>query len=78
MDLCVLIMDALINIVIAAVVFGVMLYALFTFQIQPFGLHYIHLMFITLISTVIFALIVNRVFFKKFPEFSLDVFRADA
>jgi len=63
---------------LAAVVFGVMLYALFTFQIQPFGLHYIHLMFITLISTVIFALIVNRVFFKKFPEFSLDVFRADA
>ena len=61
---------------LAAVVFGVFLYALFTFQIQPFGLHYIHLMSITLISTVLFALIVNRVLFNEFPTFSLDVFRA--
>jgi SSS family solute:Na+ symporter len=61
-----------------AVVFGVLLYALFTFQIQPFGLHYIHLMFITLISTVLFALLVNRVLFKEFPQFSLEVFRTKA
>ncbi len=63
---------------LAAVIFGVLLYALFEFVIQPFGLHYIHLMFITLVSTVMFALIVNRIFFKEFPEFSLDVFRAKA
>ncbi|MEO0368142.1 MAG: SLC5 family protein [Pseudomonadota bacterium] len=58
-----------------AVVFGVALYALFTFVIQPFDLHYIHLMFITLISTVLFALVVNTVVFKTTPEFSLEVFR---
>ncbi len=61
---------------LVAVVFGVFLYALLSMVIKPFGLHYIHLMFITLVSTVLFALLVNRVFFKEFPEFSLEVFRA--
>jgi SSS family solute:Na+ symporter len=32
--------------------FGVALYAVFTFAWQPFGLHYIHLMFATLVATV--------------------------
>ena len=44
---------------IAAVVFGVALYAVFTFLWEP--LHYIHLMLITLIASISFSLVVNRV-----------------
>ena len=36
----------------AGLAFGVALYAVFTFAWQPFGLHYIHLMAITLASTI--------------------------
>jgi SSS family solute:Na+ symporter len=45
------------------VVFGVGLYAVFTFVWTP--LHYIHLMLITLITCVAFALSVNRLLFGK-------------
>ncbi len=45
------------------VVFGVGLYAVFTFVWTP--LHYIHLMLITLIACVAFALSVNRLLFGK-------------
>jgi SSS family solute:Na+ symporter len=54
---------------IAAVFFGVLLYGSLSFEFSPFhapfGLHYIHLMFITLISCVSFALLVNRFIFKN-------------
>ena len=50
---------------ILAVVFGVCLYAIFTFVKAPFGLHYIHLMCITLIASVLAGLIMNRVIFGK-------------
>lgn len=50
---------------IGAVVFGIMLYAYFTFVHAPFGLHYIHLMFVTLWSSIGFSLAVNRVVFKN-------------
>lgn len=36
----------------SGLVFGVALYAVFTFAWQPFGLHYIHLMFATLMATL--------------------------
>lgn len=48
---------------IAGVVWGVALYGLYTFQLQPAGivtLHYIHFMVITLATSVIAALAVNR------------------
>lgn len=45
---------------IAAVVFGVALYGGFTFIAAPFGLHYIHLMLVTLIATIGFGLLLNR------------------
>lgn len=41
-------------------VFGAVLYAIFTFVWTP--LHYIHLMFITMVSTIGFTLIINRFF----------------
>ena len=54
---------------IAAVFFGVLLYGSLSFEFSPFhapfGLHYIHLMFVTLISCVSFALLVNRFVFKN-------------
>lgn len=50
---------------IAAVLFGIALYATFTFVHAPFGLHYIHLMFVTLWSSIGFSLAVNRVVFGK-------------
>jgi solute:Na+ symporter, SSS family len=63
---------------IAGVVFGIILYALFTFEAPnglnplyaPFGLHYIHLMFVTLWTTVAFALGVNRFAFGGRASFS--------
>lgn len=48
---------------IAGVVWGVTLYGLFTFELQPAGIitmHYIHFMVITLVTSVIAALAVNR------------------
>ncbi len=54
---------------IAGVVFGVLLYAFFTFVYAPFALHYIHLMLVTLILTVGFALIVNRLIFGRTARF---------
>ena len=54
---------------IAAVFFGVLLYGSLSFEFSPFhapfGLHYIHLMFVTLISCVSFALFINRFVFKN-------------
>lgn len=54
---------------IAAVLFGVALYAYFTFVNAPFELHYIHLMFVTLISSICVALAVNKLVFKNSIEF---------
>jgi len=54
---------------IGGVVFGILLYAFFTFVHAPFGLHYIHLMFVTLVTTIAFALVVNRLLFKKHAVF---------
>ena len=48
---------------IAGVVWGVALYGLYTFRLQPDGiitLHYIHFMVITLVTSVTAALAVNR------------------
>lgn len=57
------------NAAITAVVSGVILYGLLSFEFSPihapFGLHYIHLMFITLISCVVIALTVNKLIFKQ-------------
>lgn len=50
---------------IAAVLFGILLYAFFTFVHAPFGLHYIHLMFATLWLSIGFSLSVNRLVFGK-------------
>jgi solute:Na+ symporter, SSS family len=50
---------------IAGVVFGIALYAFFTFVHAPFGLHYIHLMLVTLVATVTFALALNRFGFGR-------------
>lgn len=54
---------------VGAVVLGVMLYAILTFWVTPFNLHYIHLMFITLCASVMFALAINRVVFARNVEF---------
>lgn len=51
---------------IIGVIFGVGLYSVFTFVWTP--LHYIHLMFITLWTTVGFELLLNRVIFNKRAE----------
>jgi SSS family solute:Na+ symporter len=53
---------------IAAVVFGVGLYAFFSFVHAPFGLHYIHLMLVTLVCCIALALVLNRVVFKQKAE----------
>ncbi|WP_371194833.1 SLC5 family protein [Glaciecola sp. SC05] len=59
---------------IAAVIFGVFLYGAMSFEFspihQPFGLHYIHLMFITLVSCVCVALLINKVVFKQSASLS--------
>lgn len=55
---------------VLGVLFGVGLYAIFTFVWTP--LHYIHLMFITLWLTVGFALTVNRVVFGRKATFILS------
>jgi SSS family solute:Na+ symporter len=48
---------------IVGLIFGIGLYAFFTFAWTP--IHYIHLMPVTLFATVGFALAVNRVVFGK-------------
>ncbi|ENZ82593.1 MULTISPECIES: SLC5 family protein [Caulobacter] len=54
---------------IAGLIFGVALYAVFSFAWTP--LHYIHMMFITLWTTVAFSLSLNRWVFGKRAEFIL-------
>jgi SSS family solute:Na+ symporter len=56
---------------IIAVVFGVGLYAIFTFLWTP--LHYIHLMFLTLISSLSVSLLVNRLVFGRHARFELPM-----
>ena len=51
---------------ILAVVFGVSLYAFFTFVWTP--LHYIHLMFVTLISCVVVAIAASQLLFGTRPS----------
>lgn len=54
-----------------SVIFGVVLYALLSFEFSPihapFGLHYIHLMFVTLLSCVTLSLLINWVVYKQRP-----------
>jgi SSS family solute:Na+ symporter len=56
-----------------SVIFGVILYFLLSFEVspffQPFGLHFIHLMFITLVSCLTLALLLNWALFGQKPEF---------
>ncbi len=52
---------------ILAVIFGVGLYAIFSFVWVP--AHYIHMMAVTLISSVLFALLVSRFVFGTRPSF---------
>jgi SSS family solute:Na+ symporter len=49
--------------VIGAVIFGTLLYGFFTFGWTP--VHYIHLMLVTLIACIAFALTVNRLVFGR-------------
>jgi SSS family solute:Na+ symporter len=57
---------------IAAVLFGVFLYGSLSFEFSPFhapfGLHYIHLMFVTLVSCVSMALLINKVVYSQNAE----------
>jgi SSS family solute:Na+ symporter len=53
-----------------ALLFGVALYAVFTFVWTP--LHYLHLMFITLVSTIAFALIGSRLMRRTSPALAVD------
>jgi len=48
---------------IAAVIFGTLLYAFFTFVWMP--IHYIHMMLVTLVTCVVAALLINRVVFGQ-------------
>lgn len=50
-----------------SVVSGTVLYGIFSFAWSPF--HYIHLMFITLIFCVVWALVINKLMFGKSAEF---------
>lgn len=62
------------NAAIIAVFFGVLLYGAMSFEFSPFyapfGLHYIHLMFITLVSCVALALLINKFIFKQKTQLS--------
>jgi SSS family solute:Na+ symporter len=56
----------------AGVLWGVALYALYSFALQPAGivtLHYIDFMVITLVSSVLFALAVNRFVLGRHAQF---------
>ena len=56
---------------IFAVVLGVSLYGFLSFyEPKPINLHYIHLMFITLLTCVFSSLILNRLVFGRKAEFS--------
>jgi SSS family solute:Na+ symporter len=55
------------NAAIAAVIFGVMLYAFFTWVWMP--IHYIHMMLFTLIACIGFALVLNKLIFGNKAEF---------
>ena len=56
---------------IFSVIFGVILYALLSFEWSPiyalFGLHYIHLMFFTLVSCISAALLLNWMLYGQKP-----------
>ncbi len=54
---------------ISAVVFGVLLYASFIYKFN--FAHFIHMMAVTLVVTIMFALIVNRFVFGRSAEFTL-------
>ncbi|MBT8092793.1 MAG: SLC5 family protein [Gammaproteobacteria bacterium] len=54
---------------IAAVIFGVLLYGFFSFVWNP--IHYIHLMFITLLCCVMFAVAISKWIFGTSPELRL-------
>ncbi|TDF39334.1 SLC5 family protein [Alteromonadaceae bacterium M269] len=58
---------------ISAVLFGVSIYAYFIFVHAPFGLHSIHLMFVTLVLSITVALTINRVVFKNGIELAEGV-----
>lgn len=66
---------------IFSVVFGVILYASLTFETSPLyaqqQLHFIHLMFITLLTCISLALMLNWLFYKQPPQISLEAFRED-
>lgn len=55
------------NAAIAAVIFGVALYAFFTWHWMP--IHYIHMMVVTLAACIGFALLLNKVIFGNKAEF---------
>jgi SSS family solute:Na+ symporter len=57
------------NAAIIAVIFGTLLYTFFTFVWMP--IHYIHMMFITLIVCVSLALLVNRFIFGQKAKLAL-------
>lgn len=59
---------------IAGVIWGVLLYGVFTFQLQPAGIitmHYIDFMVVTLVTSVIAALAVNRFALGNRAEFNV-------
>jgi SSS family solute:Na+ symporter len=64
---------------IAGVVWGVSLYGAFSFWLEPAGLipmHYIDFMVVTLVTSIIAALVFNRAVFGKRAEFlGLSAFR---
>lgn len=55
------------NAAIAAVIFGVLLYAFFTWVWMP--IHYIHMMVVTLAACIGFALLLNKVIYRNKAEF---------
>ena len=55
-----------------AVVLGVALYAFFSFVWAP--LHYIHMMFFTVIFCVVSALLVSRFLFGTTPQWAPAIF----
>lgn len=59
---------------IIAVLFGVCLYAFFTFVWTP--VHYLHLMFVTAIACISCALLVNKFIFGKRAHFSLAEYKS--
>lgn len=61
---------------IIGVVSGVATYAILSFVWTPF--HYIHAMFVTLISSIMFALVMNMVIFRKKAEFAIQLGRANS